>query len=546
MSGQLLVLLTFLAGAGVPGWLLASALRGQLWSWNSLGLGAALGTALATTLSFITPSGAWEIGGLLYLAAAAAWAFVGKPSLRTGGGGAWPEWVVLGWLGLCEWMVVASSWWPDGWDTAFHSILAEKILLSGRISHDWMPIEAIPVNYPQGLHALTAWLSRLSEQGVPVVLQTLHFPFQMGAALATYRLGRDLYGHRGAGLAAACIYGFCGNWGTFFNYASWGGLPTEAGCWLFLELLCLSLRPNRRGALAGGLLLGAIGLCHHLSSLLAALILVCISLGLLWRKPNGWVACLRFWWSCVAVALLAFAFYWIPYLSHAGQLSTGSSALRFEDEAATIHPVSMLGWIPCLAGLAGLLLRGPKNCGTLAVKAWFFSMLFGWLGLDFVYRGVAYWWTGTAFSAFTPSRWLTIQSYPLAILGGYAVSRLGRRGLAAFCGLAMSFGFYRHYQMARPIDFPPEQLAFYKKLRELPPNTLLAFAQPPPRAHWLAYLTWHPTLTSPIPASEDRRPAIRRRQLFASYAQDRQQLEARLAGEHLTYVIIAPDGQLLR
>ncbi len=544
MTAQLLVLLTFLAGVGLPGWLLVGALRGQLWSWTSLGMGAALATALATTMSFLLPSTAPVVLALLYLMTAAAWAR-SRPALKAGEW-SWPEWVVLGWLGLCEWMVVASSWWPDGWDTAFHSILAEKILLTGQISSDWTPIDTIPLNYPQGLHALTAWLSRLSGQEVPVVLQTLHFPFQMGAAQAIYRLARDLYEDRRAGLAAACIYGFCGYWGTFFNYVGWGGLPTELGCWLFLEVLCLSLRPSRRRALAGGLLLGAIGLCHHLSSLLAAVILVSISLGLAWRKPAGWQACLRFWWSCVAVAMVAFAFYWIPYLSHAGQLSTGSSALRFEDEAAITQPLAMLGWVPCLLGLAGLLLPGPKNCGALAVKAWFFSMLFGWLGLDFGYRLGAFWLTGSAFSAFTPSRWLTIQSYPLAILGGYAVSRWGGRAVAAFCLLAMSVGFYRHVQLARPIEFPPEQLAYCKKLRELPANTLLAFAQPPARAYWLAYLTWHPTLTTPIPASEDRRPSLQRRQLFAIYAQDREQLKSALAQERLTYVILLPDGQLLR
>lgn len=544
MSAQGLVLWTYLAAVALPGWLLVGALRGQLWAWNTLGLGLAVATSLATTLAFLLPSGAWVLAGALYLAAAAAWAWK-RPPLRPARPD-WPEVVVLGWLGLCEWMVLASSWWPDGWDTAFHSILAEKILLSGHISSDWSPIEAIPLHYPQGLHVLTAWLSRLSGQGVPVVLQTLHFPFQMGAALAIYRLGRDLYGDRRAGLAAACIYGFCGYWGTFFNYVGWGGLPTEVDCWLFLEILWLSLRPSRRGVWVGGLLLGGIGLCHHLSSLLVAVILVCISLALVWRRPNGWSGCLRFWWSSVAVALIAYAFYWIPYLSHAAQLSSGSSALSYAGEAAVTQPIAMLGWIPCLAGLAGLLLRGPKNCGTLAVHAWFWGMLLGWIGLDFVYRGLALWWTGHAFTAFTPSRWLTIQSYPLALLGGYAVSRLGGRGIAAFCGLTMAFGFYRHTQIAKAIEFPPEQLALCKKLRELPSNTLVAFAQPPERAYWLAYLTWHPTLTSPIPSSEDMQPGVRRRQLFASYASDRQHLEAALASEHLTYVIIAPDGQLLR
>lgn len=542
MTAHLLVLSALLVGLILPGWLLIGGVRGRLWSWDSLGLGAAVAVALATTLSYVFPGASWQLVALFYLLALVGLAR-GRPALlpaqRPG-----VEWLVLGWVAVCEWMVLASSWWPDGWDTAFHSILAEKILLSGQLSVDWMPIDNIPMHYPQGLHAITAWLSRLSGQGVPLVLQVLHFPYQMGATLALYRLGRDLYQDRRAALGAVVLYAFCGFWGTFINYIGWGGLPTEVGCWLYLEILWLALRPSRPGWLVSGLLMGAIGLCHHLTSILVAVLVIGQSLALVWRKPEGWRAQLSFWWCAVGVAVVAFSFYWVPYLSHARQLTSGgSSALTYGGEAAVTNPFTMMGWVISLVGLAGLCLREPKNRGTLAVRSWFWAMLIGWIGLDFVYRGAGYLWTGRDFAALTPSRWLTIEAYPLALLGGYALSRLGSRVFTGFCLVAMSIGFYRHWELARPIVFPPEQLALCKKLREIPNRTLIAFSQPPPKAQWLAYLTWHPTLTSPIPSSEDRRPLLHRLELFKNFNEHTGEV---LAREGLDYVVVAPDGSLIK
>jgi|GEM_PF-1225493 len=591
MEPQGKVLLTVGLLLLTPGLLAATARRG--WSPDALAEGWTGGLAAGVVLAWL---GAWsgelsraEYGLLpvMALLVILAWYCRRTPekidAARPG------EWR---WLALALTVIAAvaavpvfASSWPPGWDPAFHSLLAKKIMIFRELSRDWLPFAAVPVNYPQGLHAFTAMLAEISGTAPHEVLQTCHWLFQIPAALLVYSLARTACGAYPAALAAMLSYGLLGCGGTFYRYYQWGGLPTEAGMLFFLLLIRLAWRERHDGWDWGlGILLwGAILVTHHLLLAIAVTVVIGYSAArLAFRRRLDPVS--RFFWGTGLAALPIFSFYLLPYAQKA--LTIGQSGtIRFYDEKM-LSPgalVDELGWWLPLAGLAGLVglaaafrrrRRGnftPSNAGEesrpkmVFIVVWLAVLIAVFVTLDYGYRYlVAGWLYHDNFTAMVPSRWLSVTAYPLSILAGWAVAagyRPWRRhtmsggtaiirrittGLAV--ALMLGWGVERTVRLRTLSTDGPAQLQPIAATiaKATPPHALILLSREIPAQPWFAYLSWRSGLADPIPASEDRGPLFQKLLLFHDLHANREAIVQWLRETgHPCYIAGIRDRQLL-
>ncbi|MFC1705813.1 hypothetical protein ACFL59_03210, partial [Planctomycetota bacterium] len=350
------------------------------------------------------------------------------------------------------------------------------------------------------------------------------------------------------------------------SYYQWGGLPTEVGMLFFLALVwtCLSRR-SRRDLGLGVLLFGGIVLVHHLSALIGAVVVAFyVAVGLVRRRLDSLARDLL---TVLALTFIAYSFFIVPYLQKITELG-GTSALRFYDESMTtpIMAVVSLGYDSTVLGLLGLWLAlrsgRPRQRFLLS---WFTSLLAAFLLLDYVYRGAALLLFGESFTAFTPSRFLTVLSYPLAIYAGHAMRtlhalaarRATRHGrskpsgtvlelvLAGMLALVVIRGAFQTAPLVGRRAFPPEAGALITWIRQdTPPNAFIinvALADLDPVTKWLPYLTWRPTTYTPIPASENRMALRAKEQLFRRRPPDLEQVRSWLSNRGLRgYVLHRP------
>ncbi|MDP6776246.1 MAG: hypothetical protein QGI83_05735, partial [Candidatus Latescibacteria bacterium] len=432
---------------------------------------------------------------------------------------------------------------PIGWDPSFHAILAKKILDTGALATDWRPFEEIGVNYPLGMHIFIALASAWSGQQVHQTFQSLHMVIQIPAAVLIYLLSLRVFADRKAAALAMLAYALLCNFGSFISYYQWGGLPTEIAFLLFLGLIwsCLSTEGWKHRSYEV-LLFGSLILVHHLSALIVAAVLafyvvmkgVDRSLDDL-SKRILWLFGLTF---------LAYAFFIIPYALRSSQLA-GTHTLRFTDEPLIPFwdVVRSLGVAATVLGVLGLVLslrRAAETSGTFLL-CWFTSLVLAFCLLGYVYRFVANIFFGEDFTAFTPSRFYTVLSYPLAIYAGYALAVIATRiqglfhrwmnprlaegiALAVLTAAILAAAVPHIHALSGRRAFAPSapQLASHIKAKT-PKNAFVIYRQPiGPRA-WVPYLTWRPTIYTPIPASEDRK-AIAEKTEFFSTAHDLDQI----------------------
>lgn len=455
---------------------------------------------------------------------------------------------------------VLSSPFPPGWDSTFHCLLAKKILLTGQLSVDWLPFEVIPVNYTQGLHALISAIADNCGAPVHVIFQVLHLPVMLLNTLAIYLLSRKIFNSASvaffSGMSYCCL---CG-WGGFFSYYSWGGLPTEFALMSGLAILLLSLgQHSKRTLLTAALCAGGMLLVHHLTAVIFALIFVFYLIGeMIWQREFS----RRHRWLIQAgcATLLLYSWFIIPYAMKSMTLG-GTSVLRFYEETVILpwQAVNRLGIVLCIAAATGIILTLKKDWQLQPYRLlifWLAALLFFFAGLDYLYRGMAVWLYHDNFTAFTPSRFLTLLSCPLAIFSGFAINYLlefirkrfntGER-LPAILAIIIMLGIAApefKTALTRQVIEPQTIRAAELIANGTPPDSLVFIRLQLGLVDlcWIPYLAWRQTVMTPIPASENRQAVFERKiGFFQSNSANPQRIKEWLEQNHLEGYLLFAD-----
>lgn len=418
---------------------------------------------------------------------------------------------------------VFCSEFPPGWDSTFHCLLAKKIFLTGQLALNWQPFESIPVNYTQGLHVLISGIALQSGTAVHVVFQTLHLPIMLLNTVAIYLISRQIFAApRPAFLSGMSYCCLCG-WGGFFSYYSWGGLPTELALIFGLSIILQSFNKySLRLVLSMAVCAGGILLVHHLTAVIFAFALgFYLIADLIWQRKFNNIHRLLIY--SAAAALLIFSWFIIPYSLKSHSLG-GTSVLKFYEEVM-IPPwqaVIYLGITLCSCAVVGIISTAANakiSSGYRLLLLWCIGLLISFAGLDYLYRGAAVWFYQENFTAFTPSRFLTLMSCPLAIFAGAGVNRLlektgklTRRGeIYLFAAVVLIMPVFVLPELKQSLTrevIKPQTIAAADLIsRGTPPNALVLLGMPQLDTNnlcWIPYLAWRQTLMTPIPASENR------------------------------------------
>jgi hypothetical protein len=396
-----------------------------------------------------------------------------------------------------------------GNDARFHNILSQKILVEGRLTGTWAPVAPVTVVYPRGVHVLCAFMARIA--GAPVH-QAFNALFPLAAALTTalvFALGRSVFRSRAAGLVSAACYAFLPRWGSL-DYFRWGGLPNAVGMLFLCAVLWMVFRQatTARGSLgwaaAAGFTVVAIGMVHHYSLLVTAVVLPA---GLLFSTSREMRrAMLR---TLLAAVVLASPLLVWRYLRFTGRIGT-TSVLVFREPGLTLwdcirslNPVFVV-----VFAIALLALRATAwDDRRVIVFSWFAALLSAFVFLEYVYRGASLLLTGGRdfFTALTPSRMATDLAYPMAVLcGGLAGARFWRRwprvSAAVLAVVALGTCAWVWREQAGTGVVPDEVREAGLWIREHAPADSMVIGGFP----HLAYLTWRETGSPPLPASEPR------------------------------------------
>ena len=339
-----------------------------------------------------------------------------------------------------------------GGDGRFHHILIQKILATGALAQDWSPYAPVDVVYPQGTHALTAFLCRLTRLPPHDCFAALLPLIGVLTVGVIHRTATRVFDSRRAGLTAAMVYAFLPVWGSV-GYVAWGGLPNAMGM-LFLVTVFgyianTSLSGNQRIAPVT-FLLAAIVACHHYTALVAAL-----SLGVFWLvagKQAGRGALAQ---AGIAAGILALPALWFSYFRHTNELGE-TNALSFGEAPITIFEV--IGQInPLLIGLVIVALvrhrELPWKWTANMMLLWAAVLLAAFVVLEYGYRFAVFAISnGEAFhSALTPSRMATDMVYPLSILAGGSVLAVSlRRYHMIVLGLIGAFAIVSCWSVTTP------------------------------------------------------------------------------------------------
>ena len=506
----------------LPWLLIAARLFAGRPSLDRLLLGLSGGLAGTITLAYaLAAFSLLDVYWLVYIAIlpTAIWSIRGGLHLD------WPSpWLLcaLSLVVVAEAIPVFASDFPHGWDPAFHSILAYKILHSGALAADWMPFEPVAVNYTQGLHVLAALLSRWSAQPVHLSLQVLHLVIQPLAALWVYRLAWHFFATERPALLSLLTYALLCHFGSFNSYFQWGGLPTQIGSVLFLASVwvALSSKEKKYGAVFI-LLYGSLCIVHHLSALIATWVLLVYLAMAQFTSTDALNK--RKISRLLLLTVLVYAPYLLPY-------ATRVVSLGATDTLSYAHDTFKNGWqilidlgpSAALLGGAGLVLamRRLPHQDRKFLLCWLAALALGFFLLGYVYRFIAQIIWGQDLTAFTPSRFLTVASYPLAIYAGYAlhcaIESLARR--TALRPEWLMAGVFAAITLAAIPDVrklaalqtvTPAGYALGYSLQASVPAGAFLICDPALQARigpieWLSYITWRATSYTPLPATEDK------------------------------------------
>ena len=506
-----------------------------------------------------------------------------------------PRWFLapLGIILVLEAVPTLSNDYPLGWDPSFHAILANKILLSNTLSQDWLPFEEIELNYPQGMHVLAAVVARISGQEVHKAFMEMLLVVQVVAAALVYSLARRAYSDWRVATGALDSYGFLVRAGGFTSYFQWGGVPTALATMLFLCLILFGLSGGgTKRTVMGTVVLGALVLTHHLIALVGAAVistyLLLDLLEALGRRRTRGIRFSELSVYCVKVAgatLICYSFFIVPYALKVVHILE-TSAVRYPEEPIIRlqYLPMMLGWGLLLCAIVGLIqARHEEPERGIFFFVWL-SSLFVWLCLlDDVYRFFTNLYLREDLTAFTPSRFLGMTSYPLAIYSGYFLGKLPARIPDSWI-LVSRRHFLRRFRSRQAVGDGPvgdarvrrevilaailsicaasalpltrnlsRSTAISEKIvrltndvrKKAPANAFMIYDQSVGIAdlHWLPYLTWRPAVYTPIPASEDQSYRQMKAEVFGAPIQwSRVRLWLRERKLHGYVVSLQPNG----
>lgn len=525
----------------VPGVLVVSAAcpaRPLQWRWIT---GATLGLAAGVYVSFLLSyediylfAPAWAIIGLCCI-----WFWRRQGRIGAGGGHSvlekpsrlgWMLLIILVTVGVLRVGTVAGREVPRGWDTSFHMILTQKILLSHRIITDWQPFEAIALNYPLGSHILIAALAGATTLPPHQVFNLL---FPMLGVLMTaevYALAAAATRRHGLALLAAIGFGFLALLGSI-DYVRWGGLPNAIGILFllcFFRLLIEREFPGRRWMMA--LLVAAIILVHHHVMLTACMTMAGLLAWALLRRD--WQMSGTILLSGICGSILA-APHVIAYLMKASSVAS-TAVLDYETQPPLWRWLPEIGWIFAALAIAGVALYGwrliaRRRHAQGSEIHWVVSGVTIMLLLLYVATGIIYpaWQQARGnrpLGAFTPSRFLT-DAVPLAaIFAGYAMYCIVHRrafglrfGHVAVLGMAGTITLLPAWRSMFTLDYPAGLVHAYQWIGQNTPSETIVFTTDA----WAPYLSWRKTMQTPVPVSEPQ-----------SFHEDE-----RLLGEYLNMVL---------
>ncbi|MFO7870739.1 MAG: hypothetical protein R6V03_04830 [Kiritimatiellia bacterium] len=397
-----------------------------------------------------------------------------------------------------------------GGDARFHNILARSILIERRLPGDWLPFAPVPVNYPLGTHALTAFLAETA--GVEVH-DSFNFLFPVAGALTVaviYALGLEIFNRRKCAFFAAAAYGFLPFWGSL-EYYRWGGLPNALAMLFLCTVLLAVLRAFRsgkggrlRGSAAASVLLASVAVTHHYTLIAGAIL---ITAGIIFTDDRN-LRKVLIWTACGGL-LLSLPALLTPYALYPSRFS-GTSIMMFEEPLIGISHMIMRS-NPLLATLFVAALAATRRTtwtvSQLLIYAWFGGLLAAFICLEYFYRGLILALTGGSqwFTCLTPSRMATDLVYPAGLLSGF-VPLTGfwrkHRGMLMpllITGALVSSAASVRNQYNAGVS-PHENEASRWIEANTPPDSFVIGNLP-----HLEYLSWRETSNPPLPASEQRR-----------------------------------------
>jgi hypothetical protein len=401
---------------------------------------------------------------------------------------------------------------PHGGDPTFHCLIVNLILEQQQSPTSWEPYHAVPLNYPSGMHVMIAGISQLSNTAPHQVFMALMVVLASLQYWLWYVLFRRLCGSRAPALISLLVGTVAVVQGSTYATVFWGGLPTLFCLNLFLAYVILCQRPGTRlRVIWGGICLAGLALTHHLSSLIACVILAgFLACELLMDRWRGKA---RFLLATVGVQLLLISPYLYSFLAHMGDLGH-SDTLTFLEEP-------IFGWRyiigergpGVLLFVVAVLILGAHGQGLWRGKRLALCWLIG-TGLVYIAVGQIYPRCGEigdyARTALTPSRWLTMGSLGLGVLAAAPLGRLWQAGrqkwrvlIICVTVLAILDGGIRHLRVAQKA--PQLTTDWYTWVADntdegdvviLPGATM--------RSGWTAYFTGCETFHVILPASEPR------------------------------------------
>lgn len=416
----------------------------------------------------------------------------------------WALIVLLGFVCITRFAVLANSPLPLGFDPSFNLLLVQKAMDLKTVFYDWQPFANADLNYPLGSHYVVAGVSLITRLPAHHVFSAMLIIFSVVMTLQVYDLSRTILKPKAA-LIAAYVYSFLAIFGSI-DYVGWGGLPNLIGmCFLLFGLRSLAA-PRKLGRLQTALpalAFTTIAFVHHHVMLTAGAVFGVLFIYYLWRdRPRALAIVLAGGLTAVVGGV-----YLIPYALRITTLPD-TQVLRFEEPLFTPTLLgSSLGWAFALLVLIGLVRhivcrvkKRERGGGWPAIGIATTTLIGLFIALAYGCRWYSQWRHGTPYVAFTPSRFLSDATPLLAIYAAAAVSIVVERWrYAAIAVVLLAFTNYpRWLELFRQV-VPADRIEAYWYIRDNCPEDAIVLA----KHHWTAYCTQRRSPYTPLPITEN-------------------------------------------
>jgi hypothetical protein len=408
-----------------------------------------------------------------------------------------------------------------------------------------------------GLHLVAAFLARWTGLTAPRVFEALHFWLGLLTLAPLYLVARRFLSEARGALAVVALWTFCANYGSFFSYFAWGGLPTVLSQAFFLGAILLLADEDRmpRASLLAGALLAALVMVSHLGAVIAAWVLgayVIVALIVPAERESARFLLTSVLWQAVLAAPFLF-----HYVRKMATIMT-TRALRYgDDPPLSLDDVVRSIGLPLLPILViGVIaaVKSPRSVrNRLLLGVWIVALVAGLVFWDRIYRWYSLATTDVAFAAFTPGRFLTVASYPLAILAAAWVGSdllrarpRVRAAAAALAFIACVAGFALYATPAlRAQSIASDRVRLYEWVRaSTPEDAFVLYDIPLENGWWRYYVVRRMTCNPPIPASEPTNESVFLEMAEICGARDPARLRAWLAREGIPGYLVVEAGSL--